>query len=345
MPAAPLPPDEPERLAALHDYAVLDTAFEVAFDEIVKLAARLTGMPIALISLLDADRQWFKARVGLELAETPRDHAFCGHAILTPGQPLLVADATQDPRFADNPLVTGAPGFRAYAGVPLCTPEGHALGTLCVLDHVPRQLSPEATQTLAALARTVVTTLELRRLTRQVERLALTDALTGLPNRPALQGALRAALARQRRDTKPFSLLYLDLDGMKRVNDVLGHAAGDAALRAVSAQLRGCMRQEDVVARIGGDEFAAVLNGGDGAEAALVAERARLAVKRAMDAQGWPITASIGAVCFLTPPEDGGEALAIADSLMYAAKTGGGNRALCADHHGSRMRPIDVAAA
>lgn len=269
--------------------------------------------------------------------------AFCGHAILEPDRPLVVQDATQDPRFADNPLVTGDPNIRFYAGVPLVNTEGHALGTLCVIDQAPRALPPEQVETLASLARTVTTTLELRRAMRRVEHLALTDALTGLQNRPAFLSSLRKIIARQRRARAPFSLLYLDLDGLKRVNDVQGHAAGDAALIGVGRVLRTHIRTEDVAARLGGDEFAALLEGGDGAEAALVAERLRRVIKKTMDDGSFPVTASIGAVCFMTPPEDESEALAMADELMYAAKRGGRNRVLCLDHVDAALAAQDRA--
>ena len=129
MSAAPLPPDEAERLALLHALALLDSPPEPALDRITRLAARLLNVPIALVSLIDRDRQWFKSRVGLDATETPRDQAFCAHAILQTA-PLVVGDATQDPRFLDNPLVTDAPGIRFYAGVPIRTSGGVALGTL-----------------------------------------------------------------------------------------------------------------------------------------------------------------------------------------------------------------------
>jgi len=125
MPPAPFPANELARLAALRSYDLLDTPSEAALDELVALAAELTGSPIALVSLIDAERQWFKARWGLPVQETKRDLAFCAHAILTPDQVLLVADATKDARFADNPLVTGAPDIRAYVGVPLVDRDGH----------------------------------------------------------------------------------------------------------------------------------------------------------------------------------------------------------------------------
>ncbi|PIK91652.1 histidine kinase [Synechococcus sp. 65AY6Li] len=173
MPKAPLPPNEEQRLAALRQYQILDTAPETAFDEIVRLAAYICGTPIALVSLIDEHRQWFKAKFGVDVQETPRDVAFCAHAILSPQEPLVVPDATQDPRFADNPFVTQEPHIRFYAGIPLVTPEGQPLGTLCVVDYQPRQLSPEQLEQLKALAHQVVAQLELRRTLRELAQTPL----------------------------------------------------------------------------------------------------------------------------------------------------------------------------
>jgi PAS domain S-box-containing protein len=159
---APLPANEEQRLAALREYAVLDTAPESEFDELVALAAQICEAPIAVITLIDERRQWFKSRMGLSVAETSRDVAFCAHAILQ-SDLLIVPDALQDKRFADNPLVTSDPNIRFYAGAPLITPEGYALGTLCVLDREPRELKPEQQQALRVLSHKVMSQLELRR--------------------------------------------------------------------------------------------------------------------------------------------------------------------------------------
>ncbi|MBN8218279.1 MAG: SpoIIE family protein phosphatase [Spirochaetes bacterium] len=161
---APLPLHEAARLRALENYRILDTLEEQCFQDIVELAAHICQAPIALISLVDRDRQWFKARIGLQAAQTPRELAFCAHAILSPGEVLEVPDAAQDRRFADNPLVTGDPRIRFYAGAPLAAPSGDALGTICVIDRVPRSLSPAQTSALRALSRQVVAQLELRRI-------------------------------------------------------------------------------------------------------------------------------------------------------------------------------------
>lgn len=158
---ASLPPDEDERLALLHGLQLLDSLPEPAFDRITRLATRLLGVPMALVSLVDRDRQWFKSRVGLAATETPREQAFCAHAILQTG-PFVVTDALEDARFADNPLVTGALGLRFYAGVPIRTAGGLALGTLCALDQRPRTLSADDLQTLQDLADMVSQEVQLR---------------------------------------------------------------------------------------------------------------------------------------------------------------------------------------
>jgi GAF domain-containing protein len=163
MPAAPLPPNESDRLVELESYSVLDTLPEQVFDDITLLASKLFDTPIALMSLVDRDRQWFKAAVGLDVPETHRDLAFCAHAIWDPTDVMVVEDAAYDPRFSNNPLVTAFPSIRFYAGAPLQTASGNALGTLCVIDRVPRQFTADEEETLKALARLVMNQLEARR--------------------------------------------------------------------------------------------------------------------------------------------------------------------------------------
>ena len=162
-------PNESERLAALRIYEVLDTVPETEFDDLTRLASYICGTPIALISLIDASRQWFKSRIGLEVAETAREHAFCSHAIL--GTDIFeVPDALADARFADNPLVTGAPEIRFYAGAPLTTADGFNIGTVCVIDRVPRKLDDRQRDALRIISHQVVHQLELRVSARRIER-------------------------------------------------------------------------------------------------------------------------------------------------------------------------------
>ncbi len=166
---ASFPQNEAARLVALRQLAVLDTEPEIAYDGITRLAAHICQTPVALVSLVDEDRQWFKARMGLDASQTPRDVAFCAHAILQPDL-FIIPDALADPRFCTNPLVTSHPRIRFYAGAPLVTADGHALGTLCVTDTVPRELTAEQQEALRALARLTVTQLELRRSTLALTR-------------------------------------------------------------------------------------------------------------------------------------------------------------------------------
>jgi GAF domain-containing protein len=196
---APISPLEKRRLNVLWQYQVLDTIPEELFDDLTELAARICEAPIALISLVDEDRQWFKSKVGTSLTQTSRDVSFCTHAIHHTGL-FIVPDATLDSRFAENPLVTEDPKIRFYAGAPLITPDGYALGTLCVLDKAPRTLTGDQQQALSILARHVVSQLELRRRTRdlaatnqekaQVERElnAARAELTRLKGKPARPG-------------------------------------------------------------------------------------------------------------------------------------------------------------
>lgn len=177
---APLPSDESERLAALREYAILDTAAEQTYDDLTALAAYICDVPMANISLVDEDRQWFKSRVGINENETPRNIAFCAHTILGT-EPLIVRDAEADERFASSPLVTGESRVRFYAGFPLETPEGHRLGALCVLDRKPRRLMPAQETAMRALARQVMALLDLRRNSaRLAEALEKVRTLEGL---------------------------------------------------------------------------------------------------------------------------------------------------------------------
>ncbi|WOD40462.1 GAF domain-containing protein [Nodosilinea sp. E11] len=171
---------EIDRLEALREYHILDTPSEQIYDDITTLAAFICDVPIALISLIDADRQWFKSKVGLNTQETPRNISFCDHAILNQSI-MIVNDALDDERFVNNPLVTSEPGIRFYAGVPLTTPRGYQLGTLCVIDHQPRALSEVQQKTLAALARQVVIQMELQRVSAHLAAaLDKIDLMAGL---------------------------------------------------------------------------------------------------------------------------------------------------------------------
>jgi diguanylate cyclase (GGDEF)-like protein len=311
MPAAELAPTEPARLATLRSYGVLDTPPEPDLDEITRYAAQASGCPVALISLVDEARQWFKAQVGLAVRQTPRAEAFCAHAILRPEAPLVVPDAREDPRFADNPLVIGAPHIRFYAGAPLVTPVGHALGTLCVIDYRTRAADTEApvVEMLRVLSGAAMARLEVARMRHLRPALAGLDPLTGLENKEAFLERLADAIAEQRRGGRHVSLMVLELDGLPRFNAAWGHAAGDSALRGIAGRLRACFRREDAVARIGGARFAALLPGGKAGEIASLAARLHALASREADGS---LAARLGTLTFPAPPADASAALAAA---------------------------------
>jgi two-component system cell cycle sensor histidine kinase/response regulator CckA len=216
MEHAPIPENEAERLAALEHYDVLDTQSEPEFDDLTLIAGQICGMPIALISLIDTTRQWFKSRRGVDVPELPREVAFCAHAIHGRGL-LEIPDALADVRFHDNPLVTGNPHIRFYAGAPLVTPKGFSLGTLCVIDRVPRRLTPEQRDALAALGRQVVQLLELR-----YERRREHERNAELAHKAAFQQALL--------DSAAAGIISTTVDGVitsfnRGAESLLGYAA------------------------------------------------------------------------------------------------------------------------
>lgn len=200
--------------------AILDIDRTPDFDIFPELAAQLFSMPIAAISLIDKDRQWFKASLGLAMHEMPREISFCAHAILTPDEFLYVPDATEDARFADNPLVVGDFGLRFYAGFPILGACGRALGALCVIDHVPRTLTQDELGQLRRLAIGVGGALNFHASVRELRKLANSDALTALGNRAGFDERLATAVEQcNRLPDSHVSLLFLDLDGFKSINN------------------------------------------------------------------------------------------------------------------------------
>jgi diguanylate cyclase (GGDEF)-like protein len=248
---APIPADEPARLQGLRALRILDTAPEERFDRLTRLAKRLFGVPIALVSLVDENRQWFKSAVGLDVKETPRDISFCGHALLA-DDILLIENALLDERFHDNPLVVDDPKLRFYAGCPLKIPNGSKVGTLCLLDMEPRSLDATERELLHDLARIAEQEIA-------AVQLATMDELTQLSNRRGFMALGQHALGLCTRLDKPASLLFFDLDGFKSINDQHGHAEGDRALVTFGRLLLENFRDSDVVGRLGGDEFVVLM--------------------------------------------------------------------------------------
>jgi len=296
---------------------VLDSAPERAYDDIVRLASQICGTPIAFVGFVDADRVWHKARIEVPIEESARDVSFCSHTILQ-REPLVVTDLGADERFADAPQVVGGPELRFYAGAPLVTDDGHAVGTLCALDTTPRTLSDDQREALAALARQVVAQLELRRLLSVSRHQAMTDPLTELGNRRRLMDDFETLLPAAS-VAEPLHLLFFDLDGFKLYNDTFGHSAGDALLVRLAGKLATALEEHGSVYRIGGDEFCALVRG-DGN----LAEAARAAAIRALSEkeEGLTITASHGAVRLPDEATTPTRALQLADERMYGEKEG-----------------------
>ncbi len=339
---APLPANETARLETLHRSGLLDSLPEQAYDDITLLASHICQTPMALMSLIDSDRQWFKSKVGFEAEQTPLETSFCAHAILSPGELMIVPDARLDARFADNPAVTMGAKVRFYAGAPLVTAQGHALGSLCVVDNRPRQLNDTQKQALEALARQVMAQFtlheqagEMQTLNEKLERLSVRDELTGLANRRAFNIALQREIGRALHYSSPLSLVMLDVDDFKSYNDAFGHQEGDYVLQRVGAILASHLDEMAIAARYGGEEFALVLPATPAKQALEVAELVRSELQRVM----WPrrpITASFGvattAVKTSAVKTSSADLLtetaliAAADGALYAAKKSGRNR-------------------
>jgi diguanylate cyclase (GGDEF)-like protein len=303
MQAPAKPADESTRIDTLRALNILDTAPEERFDRLTRLAKRLFGVPIALVSLVDEERQWFKSAQGLEAAETPRDISFCGHAIL--GEDIfMVPNAALDVRFHDNPLVVDNPNIRFYAGCPLKVANGSKLGTLCLIDREPRNFSEDDLALLRDLARMAEQELA-------AIQLATMDELTMLSNRRGFEALSLHAIGLCRRLQKPAALLYLDLDGFKQINDRFGHAEGDRALTGFARLLQQVFRESDVIGRLGGDEFAVLLTDAQGDMPHHNREAKR----------GYAIAFSVGRVDFDPARHaDVAALMAEADALMYDNK-------------------------
>lgn len=313
--------DEALRLEALEAQKITDTAEDEHFNRIVRLACATMETPIATISFVDGERQWFKARQGLDVCETARDVSFCTHAI--EGEDVMVVeDATCDPRFADNPLVACDNGIRFYAGAPLHTREGFNLGTLCVIDHIPRKVTQRDVSLLRDMAALVVDEMELR-------KRAGTDALTGLYTRRLMDEIAAHEVARARRSGHALSAAMIDIDKFKSINDGFGHPAGDAVLRMIGPACRRALRGTDIIARYGGEEVMLLLPETSLAQTEPVLDRVRREVMAMIVPElggRWVVTASIGAAEFT--PDDAGiaDVLARADAALYRAKESGRNR-------------------
>ena len=309
------PVDDEMRLEALRSLDILDTPAEERFDRLTRLARRLFDVPIALVSLVDQDRQWFKSAAGLDVRETDRDLAFCAHAIHG-DDVFIVSDARHDERFADNPLVVGPPHIGFYAGCPITDMEQRKMGTFCIIDRRPRELSKEDIEALKDLA--AIAERELA-----MVKLATLDELTNLANRRGFMTLAQNSLDLCSRHDMPAALVFIDLYRFKEINDSHGHMEGDRALVAFADTLIDTCRSADIVARLGGDEFVAFLpNANQRAAEGYIArlDEALAEHNRAAD-RGYEIQFSSGIVEFHPERHRGIEDLLQAgDALMYESK-------------------------
>ncbi|NNE63200.1 MAG: sensor domain-containing diguanylate cyclase [Gammaproteobacteria bacterium] len=310
-----IPENEAERLHALRTLQLLDTSHEERFDRVTRMAKRMFGVPISLVSLVDEDRQWFKSRQGLDATETPRDISFCGHAI-NEEELLIIPDAVEDKRFADNPLVTDAPNIRFYAGYPLKIREGISIGTLCLIDQKPRVMDAEDQQLLKDLGAMIEQ--EIKSI-----QLATLDELTLISNRRGFLTLVDYSLKICRRNKVPMSFLLFDLNKFKAINDEYGHHEGDFVLTKFAQLMLNTFRDSDVIGRLGGDEFVAMLTDCNQVNADEILTRFALAVKEANATINKPykIEYSVGLEHF---PHDtkksAEEMIQVADAEMYKHK-------------------------
>lgn len=334
---APCPADEALRQQALDDLDLLDTPADLYLDTLVRLTRELFEVDTVLISLVDRDRQWFKARIGLDVAETPRDISFCGHAVAA-RSPLVVEDAHQDPRFSDNPVVVGAPFIRFYAGQPLYSRDNQPIGTLCLLHPQPRGLDPAERLRLRDLATLVEGYLHLRQVSQDAHKLrqavsreqrkALIDPLTQLWNRAGFNAFFARELASATALGMKLAAIYCDLDHFKQVNDQFGHSGGDQVLWESARRMSAALRPDDLLVRLGGEEFVALVSVHDASELQHIAERVRQAIAATPISIGTlshTVTSSIG-TAIAAPEENPASLLERADSALYLAKHQGRNR-------------------
>ena len=309
------PANEKERLKTLRSTDILGTDPEERFDRLTRMAQRVFGVSIALVSLVDENRQWFKSKAGLDACETGRDISFCGHAILG-NDIFIIEDALEDERFADNPLVTGEPKIRFYAGAPLRYLDGNKLGTLCIIDQKPRIMDEDDCTMLRDLA-------EMAEGELSAIQLATIDDLTKISNRRGFISLAQNSINLCARQETPVSMVFLDLDKFKPINDQFGHAEGDHALIAFADLMRKSFRDSDVFARIGGDEFVVLLTNTEQEHAAEIVARFRGQVDayNSQAKRGYDLCFSDGIVS-MQPDQDSlvDDLLREADVLMYEKK-------------------------
>jgi diguanylate cyclase (GGDEF)-like protein len=308
------------RVAELERLRILDTAPEADYDAIATLGAAILRAPVAAVNLVDGERHFTKAIVGMPDAvggSVPNELSFCAETIMTPEGVLVIEDTHADPQWCDHPLVVGEPRVGFYAGVAVVS-RGQRVGVVCSFGNEPRAVSESERAALVALARQTGSQLQLRVHAAEMRDLAVTDSLTGLPNRSLLMDRLEIALAARSQEGSRVGVLFCDVDRFKAINDTWGHDAGDRVLCWIGERLTSAMRAGDTVARIAGDEFVAVCPGLTG-QLDLDAVVARVTAATAQPSPIGPVGVSIGAVLSRTG-DDAAQVLRRADAAMYLQK-------------------------
>lgn len=308
------PANEAERLATLYQLHILDTEREERFDRVTRVACKLFNVPIAVLSFMEAERQWMKSTQGFDIKEAARKTSFCGHSLVTEGL-FIIEDASVDERFYDNPFVIGEPNIRFYLGSSIKI-HGYSVGTLCLIDDKPRSIAEIDQEVFTDLTKMVEVELE-------TLHLSTADELTGLSNRRGFLKIAEHLFQMCRDENKTFNLLFFDLDKFKQINDTLGHAEGDKVLKRFSSALQQYFRHSDVIARLGGDEFCAFCPDMDAKYVDSIAKRLRSHLQ-ADSAEGCNILFSYGSIQF-DPQKYHNlqEMLTQADEKMYQDKKNG----------------------
>lgn len=338
------PDNDAKRLESLRRMLLLDTPDEEVFDRITRIAHHLFQVPIALVSLVDLNRQWFKSCVGLSVRETGRDISFCGHAIL--GDELfIIDDASKDPRFADNPLVTAGPGIRFYAGKPLRNPEGYNIGTLCIIDDKPRQLDNVQRQMLNDLGIWAETVLKLRQLSESQKTLLLQldavkrkeqiDPLLQVWNRQGITTLLEQELQNRPQAGKALAIASVSLDQFKSLEQVYGLDFANNALKLVATKLRSSIGEKGVIGRMGDDQLLLILPDGIDSSTGAYGDALRRSiatidpVSSGAGGEAIHFSVSIGLVSLgpAAPAINLPDLLSALQQAHYQAKRAGGNQA------------------
>lgn len=323
----PHPDNEPQRLAALEACGIMDTAREEQFDRLTRLAQRFYDADVSFLGFIDNEQQWMKSVTSSLIGSfIGRRQSVC-QLIISSGEPLVVGDLQTDERFSGHPVVPQLP-LRFYAGVPLLATPNLAIGSLCIMREKPGIEEGFDIGPLQSLAAIAIDELELRSLNRDLTRMTRVDALTGLANRRGFDEALERAEVRCRRTGETLSVMMIDIDYFKALNDSFGHQGGDAALQAIGAlMVEALVRKDDTIARYGGEEFAAILSGSDAMGAEKVAERIRMALSKAAipHPRTGSLTVSIGITARPGQHIDSEQMIAEADAALYEAKRRGRN--------------------